>query len=106
MPEIQPGLQNPLIRRAVEVDARVRDPLARDLKAAWDTARSYEEAQASMATKKTLEIPTRSIVNFSFGDRTYQIDPGKKKVYRRFVEIETAKAFEILSTWRSQSAGV
>lgn len=61
-----------------------------------------------MATKKTLQIPipSRSIVNFNVGDRTYQIDPGKKKVYRRFVEIETAKAFEILSSWRSQTAGV
>lgn len=44
------------------------------------------------------------IVNFDFENRTYQIDPGRKKVYRRFVEIETAKAFEILSTWRAQHA--
>ena len=46
------------------------------------------------------------IVNFDFQDRTYQIDPGRKKVYRRFVEIETSKAFEILSIWRSQHASV
>ncbi len=44
------------------------------------------------------------IVNFSVGDRTYQIDPDQKKVYRRFVEIETSKASEILSTWRAQHA--
>ena len=42
-----------------------------------------------------------TIVNFSVGDRTYQIDPNQKKVYRRFVEIEKAKAFEILSVWRA-----
>ena len=42
------------------------------------------------------------IVTFSFQDRTYQIDPGRKKVYRRFVEIETSKAWEIFSTWRAQ----
>lgn len=59
-----------------------------------------------MAPKKNVEMPTRPIVNFSFGDRTYQIDPGRNKVYRRFVEIETAKAFEILSTWRSQTASI
>jgi hypothetical protein len=41
---------------------------------------------------------------FDFGDRTYQIDPTKQKVYRRFVEIESAKAFEILTTWRSRHA--
>jgi hypothetical protein len=44
------------------------------------------------------------MVEFDFGDRTYQIDPGQQKVYRRFVEIERAKAFEILTTWRSQHA--
>jgi hypothetical protein len=44
------------------------------------------------------------MVSFSFQERTYQIDPGQKKVYRRFVEIETSKAFEILSIWRSQQA--
>jgi len=59
-----------------------------------------------MAPKKKVESEARPIVNFNVGDRTYQIDPGRNKVYRRFVEIETAKAFEILSTWRSQSAGV
>jgi hypothetical protein len=44
------------------------------------------------------------IVNFDFGDRTYQIDPARQKVYRRFVEIETSKAFEIYTNWRSQNA--
>jgi len=43
------------------------------------------------------------IINFQFQDRTYQIDPGLKKVYRRFVEIETAKAAEIFSVWRRAS---
>jgi hypothetical protein len=43
------------------------------------------------------------IVDFDFGDRTYQIDPARQKVYRRFVEIETAKAVEIFSNWRSQN---
>lgn len=46
------------------------------------------------------------VVSFSFEDRTYQIDPERQKVYRRFVEIETSKAFEIFSTWRAQSAHV
>jgi hypothetical protein len=42
------------------------------------------------------------IVTFDFEDRTYQIDPGQKKVYRRFVEIETSKAWEIFCNWRAQ----
>ena len=56
-----------------------------------------------MARKRTAhsDQPT-PMVTFSFQDRTYQIDPGRKKVYRRFVEIETSKASEILSTWRAQ----
>jgi hypothetical protein len=45
-----------------------------------------------------------SVVNFVFGDRTYQIDPQRQKVYRRFVEIETSKAFEIYSHWRTREA--
>jgi len=47
---------------------------------------------------------THPVVNFQFENRTYQIDPDRQKVYRRFVEIETSKAFEIFSTWRSQNA--
>lgn len=56
-----------------------------------------------MARKRTArDTQPTSMVTFSFQDRTYQIDPGRKKVYRRFVEIETSKASEILSTWRAQ----
>ena len=44
------------------------------------------------------------IVDFDFGDRTYQIDPARRKVYRKFVEIETSKAVEIYSSWRLQNA--
>lgn len=50
--------------------------------------------------------PQPTFVDFAFGDRTYQIDPSKQKVYRRFVEIETSKAFEIYSTWRASRAAV
>lgn len=45
-------------------------------------------------------------VNFNVGDRIYQIDPQRQKVYRQFVEIETSKASEIYSVWRSQNAMV
>ena len=59
-----------------------------------------------MATKQTVDKsgdPT-PIVQFRFEDRTYQIDPSLKKVYRRFVEIETSKAAEIFSVWRRATA--
>ena len=44
------------------------------------------------------------IVSFEFQNRTYQIDPNQKKVYRRFVEIETSRAVEIFSIWRASRA--
>ena len=53
-------------------------------------------------TRQTTE-PSK-IVNFDFEKRTYQIDPVGRKVYRRFVEIETSKASEILSIWRARHA--
>ena len=46
------------------------------------------------------------VINFVFGERTYQIDPQRRKVYRSFVEIETSKAFEIYLHWRSSEARV
>jgi hypothetical protein len=56
-----------------------------------------------MARKRNkASVEPTPIVNFTFQDRIYQIDPGRKKVYRRFVEIETSKASEIFSIWRAQ----
>ncbi len=55
---------------------------------------------------KTKAVPPTPIVSFDFEDRTYQIDPARHKVYRRFVEIETSKASQIFSTWRAATATV
>ncbi|HEX5042681.1 MAG TPA: hypothetical protein VFV75_07230 [Candidatus Polarisedimenticolaceae bacterium] len=58
-----------------------------------------------MPRKATRRVQdSNPFVNFSHNDNTYQIDPERRKVYRRFVEIETAKAAEIFSSWRSQNA--
>ena len=54
-------------------------------------------------TKRNLDS-NAPMINFSHEDRTYQIDIDQKKVYRRFVEIETSKAFEIFSIWRARNA--
>ena len=56
-----------------------------------------------MPRKPTRQKPGK-IVQFDFENRTYQIDPDLKKVYRAFVEIETAKASEILTVWRINAA--
>jgi len=58
-----------------------------------------------MARKKSVVPPYRPVptyVTFDFEQRTYQIDANHNKVYRRFVEIETSKASQILSMWRSR----
>ena len=55
-----------------------------------------------MARKR--KVKPGPMVTFQLGDRTYQIDPDLKKVYRAFVEIETAKASEILTVWRADAA--
>jgi len=41
------------------------------------------------------------IVDFDLDDNTYQIDPDRRKVYSRFVEIETSRASQIISIWRA-----
>ncbi len=43
------------------------------------------------------------LVRFHFGESTYEIDPDRHKVYRRFVEIETSRAAAIYSVWRSRN---
>lgn len=55
--------------------------------------------------RKRVLTTSGEIVTVEIEDRTYQIDPELKKVYRRFVEIETSKAAEIFSIWRAQKAG-
>jgi len=58
-----------------------------------------------MARKRTLVKPGK-IVQFKLENRTYQIDPDLRKVYKAFVEIETSRAAEILTLWRSSAGAV
>lgn len=55
---------------------------------------------------KRIKRKPGKIENFDFENRTYQIDPDLKKVYRSFVEIETSKASAILMSWREQAVSV
>ena len=58
-----------------------------------------------MASKKTtVKVePKVKVIDFSFGTQTYQIDPKRQKVYRRFVEIETGRASTIFASWRASN---
>lgn len=58
-----------------------------------------------MASKKsTPKVESKvHVITFSYGAQTYQIDPEKQKVYRRFVEIETGRASTIFASWRASN---
>ena len=66
-----------------------------DAAAAWD----YAQAGARGGADKVI---VEGFVDFDYENRTYQIDPDLKKVYRRFVETETSKAAAIIAVWRSE----
>lgn len=59
-----------------------------------------------MASKKApVRVEPRSkVIDYAFGAQTYQIDPERQKVYRRFVEIETGRASTIFASWRASNA--
>lgn len=39
------------------------------------------------------------MINFEFGEVAYQIDPGRRKVYHRWIEVETAKTCLIMGAY-------
>ena len=59
-----------------------------------------------MASKKAIAKvqPKIQVITYSYGTQTYQIDPERHKVYRRFVEIETGRASAIFASWRASTA--
>ncbi len=59
-----------------------------------------------MPRKSKEQARALPMVTFNCQDRTYQIDTERRKVYRRFVEIETSKAVEIFALWRAENVSV
>ena len=39
------------------------------------------------------------MIDFNFGDTQYQIDPNRRKVYYRWIEVETAKTSLIMGAY-------
>lgn len=56
---------------------------------------------AKVARKKSSQ-PQNGMINFNFANVSYQIDPSRRKVYHRWIEVETAKTCVIMGAW-SQS---
>ena len=40
-----------------------------------------------------------AMVDFSYDNTSYQIDTKRRKVYRRWVEVESARTYLIMSAW-------
>ena len=44
------------------------------------------------------------MIDFSFGDIQYQIDPSRRKVYHRWIEVETRKTALIMGAFSTAAA--
>jgi len=44
------------------------------------------------------------MVDFDYANVSYQIDPGRRKVYHRWIEVETAKTCLIMGAWSQTRA--
>ncbi len=47
--------------------------------------------------KRSSRIPTT--VDFDYNNTHYQIDPQRRKVYRHWIEVESARTYLIMSAW-------
>ena len=65
------------------------------------TPKKPQEEAHGMRKSQSSSAPMSgpSFVNFQFENTTYQIDPGRRKVYRSFVEVETSRASQIIATF-------
>jgi hypothetical protein len=54
-------------------------------------------------TRKTARVKN-GMIDFHFGDTLYQIDPSRRKVYRHWIEVETAKTFLIMGAFSHSQA--
>lgn len=62
---------------------------------------------AKTKTAKTARKPKKNsygMVDFSFGDMQYQIDMNRRKVYHRFIEVETSKTSLIMGAYTTALA--
>ena len=51
--------------------------------------------------KRTKSGGKNGMIDFNFGETLYQIDPNRKKVYHKWVEVETSKTFQIIGAYSS-----
>jgi len=44
-------------------------------------------------------VPVSRIVEFAYDNTSYQIDTESRKVYRQWIEVESARTYLIMSAW-------
>jgi len=49
-------------------------------------------------------LPAPTVVDFDYDNLNYQIDTQRRKVYRKWVEVESARTYLIMSAWSSLNA--
>ena len=54
------------------------------------------------SARKPVPVPT--VVDFDYDNTNYQIDTQRRKVYRKWVEVESARTYLIMSAWSSLNA--
>jgi len=57
-------------------------------------------------TKGSQKRSTRlqPIVDFDYNNTNYQIDTHRRKVYRQWIEVESARTYLIMSAWSALNA--
>jgi hypothetical protein len=48
--------------------------------------------------------PAPTVVDFHYDNANYQIDTQRRKVYRKWVEVESARTYLIMSAWSTLNA--
>ncbi len=60
--------------------------------------------KTAVTSKKQSSRQQNGMVDFSYANVSYQIDPTRRKVYQRFIEVETAKTCLIMGAWTQLQA--
>jgi hypothetical protein len=60
--------------------------------------------KTAVTSKKQSSRQQNGMVDFSYANVSYQIDPTRRKVYHRFIAVETAKTCLIMGAWTQLQA--
>jgi hypothetical protein len=56
------------------------------------------------AAKKSKSKISTGMVDFNFGNTQYQIDTNRRKVYHKWIEVETSRTFLIMGAFSNSQA--